>query len=346
MVRDPRRVEVTEICHARGCRTYIAVDPRSREACVVDPVLDNIRETMEALSSQRARVRYVVDTHSHGDHLSGGAALHARLGCDYVVHPNAENQNATARPSDGAILPLGEQQLTIHHAPGVTNDALVVEAPGALFTGDTLLIGTVGVRDAPGSDGNAWFDTMERLFRNRPSETVVHPGHDDMGRTMTTIRAERTGNRWLREDDREAFLNIYKNDTRQPGKDAQKILAANRQGLTRAPKDLAGAASGFRSPVEVLNDQQRRARGPAQPASRHASEAKATSPWTFVLAGLAIAVATVAGWMIDERIHGVAMGVGVVLLAIGMFRLERGPKTKRNADSELLYEGPSRGVPS
>ena len=346
MVRDPRRVEVTEICHVRGCRTYIAVDPTSREACVVDPVLDNMRETMEALSSQRARVRYVVDTHAHGDHLSGGAAMHARLGCEYVVHPNADNQCATARPADGASLPLGEQSLTIHHAPGVTHDALVVEAPGALFTGDTLLIGTVGVRDAPGSDGNAWFDTMERLFRNRPSETVVHPGHDDMGRTMTTIRAERTGNRWLREDDREAFLTIYASDTRRAGKDATKILAANRQGLKRAPKDLASAASGFQSPVEVLNEKQRRARGPAQPPSRHTTENSGISPWVFVVSGLAIAGSTVAGWLIDERLHGVAMGVGVILLAMGLFRLERGPRTKRNRGSELYYEGPSKGVPN
>ena len=59
-----------------------------------------------------------------------------------------------------------------------------------------------------------------------------------MGRAMTTVQAERRGNRWLREDDRESFLALFRADDRTPRRDAEQVLAANRQGLTKVPSDV------------------------------------------------------------------------------------------------------------
>ena len=250
MTRDPRGVQVLPVCHPRGCRTYVVVDPGTKEACVVDPVLDVLGDVLRILREESARLVWVVDTHSHADHVSGAAALRERTGCEVVMHPAAGAAAATVAAADGEVLPLGEALLRVHHAPGITPDAVVLEVPGALFTGDTLLIGTVGLRDAPGADAAAWFDTLHRIFAERDASTVLHPGHDDMGRVMTTLKQERTGNGWLRENDFDAFRDRFEADDRPLREDAAGVLAANREGVTRLPADVA-AASGLQDPAHA-----------------------------------------------------------------------------------------------
>jgi glyoxylase-like metal-dependent hydrolase (beta-lactamase superfamily II) len=335
MVRDPRRVEVVPIRHPQGCRSYVVLDPESREACVVDPLLDHVRETLDALQERQARLRWIVETHAHGDHLSGAAALRARTDAEIVAHPATRCEGATVRPDDGARLDLGEQGLVLHHAPGITDDALVLEAPGALFTGDTLLIGTVGLRDAPGSDPLAWFESLRRIFEDRDEETVIHPGHDDMGRDLTTLRAERTGNRWLREDDREAFLALYRGDDRQPRADAPKILEANRAGLQKVPRDLT-PSSGLAPPT-----------APAPvPGVPPAQERPAETPaggvaGVLVLTGALCAIGTILGWLVTPALHALSLLAALILLGFGLPALQARRRRKPSAP-ELYYTGPSR----
>jgi glyoxylase-like metal-dependent hydrolase (beta-lactamase superfamily II) len=338
MVRDPRSVEVVPIRHPRGCRSYVVVDPESREAAVVDPLLDHLRETIDALEAQRATLRWIVDTHSHGDHLSGAAALGARTGAAIVAHPKSPAGYATHRPADGERLPLGEQDLVVHHAPGITADALVLEAPGALFTGDTLLIGTVGLRDAPGSDGLAWYETLHRVFGGRSDETIVHPGHDDMGRDLTTLRAERTGNRWLREDDREAFLALYRGDGRSVRTDAPRILEANRTGLEKLPRDLE-PASGLEAPAARPPSAPRRP--PAPRPTETAPAGGAALAGLLVACGLLAAAGTVLGWLVAPWLHGLSLLAGLLLLGAGLPALEARRRRRPN-EPELHYLGPSR----
>ncbi|MDF1701275.1 MAG: MBL fold metallo-hydrolase [Planctomycetota bacterium] len=337
MVRDPRTVDVVAVAHPRGCRSYLVIDPISREACVVDPLLDHLRETLDALADNRATVRWVVETHAHGDHLSGAAALHARTGAEVVAHPAADSEVATHRAADGDTLPLGQHELLVHHAPGITRDAIVLEAPGALFTGDTLLIGTVGLRDAPGSDPHAWYETLDRVFGERDEATILHPGHDDMGRDMTTIKAERRGNRWLREDDRDAFLALYRADERTPRPDAEQVLSANRQGLTKLPSDVE-SASGFAPPTETVEQRS----GP----KRMDDPANAAAPSGFagllVLCGVLCALGTVLGWWWRPELHALSLLSALIMLGAGVSQLEGRRRGRRAKGPDFYYTGPSK----
>jgi len=332
-------MEVLPILHPRGCRSYVLVDPASREACVVDPLLDHLRETLEVLGEHKAGLRWIVDTHAHGDHLSGAAALHERAGGDVVAHPDASTEVATLRADDGSKLQLGEHHLVVHHAPGISTDALVLEAPGALFTGDTLLIGTVGLRDAPGSDADAWFDSLERIFAERTEETVLHPGHDDMGRDRTTLKAERRGNRWLREDDREAFRALHAADDREPRKDAPKILEANRGGLQKVPRDVE-AASGFEPPTDTVARESRYA-DPKQVDDKPAPAAPPGVAGLLVTAGALCALGTVLGWLLVPAFHALSLVAAVLLLGAGLPALEARRRTRPKGEA-FYYTGPSR----
>jgi len=339
MVRDPRRVEVVPIRHPRGCRSYVLIDPDSREACVVDPLLDHVRETTDALAEGHASLRWIVETHAHGDHISGANALRERAGGEVVVHPAAVSDVATHRADDGETLPLGEQELHVHHAPGITEDALVLEAPGALFTGDTLLIGTVGLRDVPGSDGDAWFTSLRRIFDERDEATILHPGHDDMGRDMTTLKAERRGNRWLREDDRESFLALYAADERTPRKDADRVLAANRQGLSQVPRDVE-AASGFAPPTEHVGESQ-----PRRVEEGRGTPTRNMAP-LLILCGSLAAAGTILGWLLHApALHALSLLAAVLLLGVGLPQLEGRRRAHRKANDDtpdFYYTGPSR----
>ena len=333
MLQDPKPVEVVAIRHPRGCRSYVAFDPESREACVVDPLLDHLRETLDTLHEHRASLRWIVETHSHGDHLSGAAALHARAGGDVVMHRNTESEIVTTRADDGLTLPLGEHELVVQHAPGITNDALILRAPGAIFTGDTLLIGTVGLRDAPGSDAQAWYQSLRRIFDDEPEQTVLHPGHDDMGRDRTTVKAERRGNRWLREDDLDSFLAIYQADDREPRKDAPKILEANRAGLQKVPRDVE-PASGFAAPTELLEP---------EPMGMEESRAGVTPGLSglLVAAGFLCAAGTILGWMFTPALHALSLVAALLLLGAGLPALEA-RRRSRPKGKEFYYTGPSR----
>jgi glyoxylase-like metal-dependent hydrolase (beta-lactamase superfamily II) len=339
MVRDPRAVEVVAVSHPKGCRSYVVVAPETKEAMVVDPLLDHVGDTLRILNEHGASLRWIVDTHSHGDHLSGAAALAAKAGGAVVMHPDAPSEVATVRPADGEVLPFGEHGVRVLHAPGNTRDAIVLETPGALFSGDTLLIGTIGLRDAPGADVDAWFDTLQRIFRDRPGPTVVHPGHDDMGRTMTTIAAQKTGNRWLRQDDREAFRTAWHADARPVRKDAGALLDANRQGLLQVPRNLE-AASGFVAPARLTEEATRRAGRRAEPAPDAAAGVAPGVQWLMLVAGLATIVGTVFGVGIHEGFLLLPGAAGVALVAVA---LRAGSRARRRADApELYYQGPVR----
>jgi rhodanese-related sulfurtransferase len=81
---------------------------------------------------------------------------------------------------------------------------LLVE--GHLFTGDALFAGGAGRTDFMGGSASDLFDTL-RVLEALPDETIVHPGHDYVGRPVTTIGEEKTGNPLLREHDRAAFVS-------------------------------------------------------------------------------------------------------------------------------------------
>lgn len=338
-------LDVDAIRNAGGAMAYVVTDPASRDAAVVDPVLEDVGEVLRVLSGRRATLRWIVDTHAHGDHLSGAALLHHKTGAEVVASSASDVRSATRRVAEGDVLPLGELKIVVRAAPGVSPDAIVLQGPGVLFTGDTLLVGTIGVRDAPGSDGGALYETMQRIFDPLPEDTVVHPGHDDMGRSKTTIKAEKRGNRWLREKDRDAFLARWASDPRVVAREAAEILSANREGVTTPPRDVetlqvhgrpaAGAGS-------VVAPQGMATGKPGTAAPRAGQVSRGVGD--IVLLGGAVAlIATVLGFLVHPAFHLASGLVGA--LAIGLGLTARGARSKRTSPG-LYYTGPQPRTPS
>src|SRR4029434_8290620 len=106
--------------------------------------------------------------------------------------------------TEGATTHLRGTTVSVLAAPGHTPDSLALLAEGHLFTGDALFVGGAGRTDFMGGSASDLFDTF-RAFEVLPEATIVHPGHDYIGRPETTIGAEKAENTLLRERDRAAL---------------------------------------------------------------------------------------------------------------------------------------------
>jgi glyoxylase-like metal-dependent hydrolase (beta-lactamase superfamily II)/rhodanese-related sulfurtransferase len=182
------------------------VDESTRAALAIDPRLDQVDRFLQALSARDARLTHVLDTHTHADHLSGVRRLAQATGAAVLAHTASKLRGPVRRVEAGARVELGARTVAILDAPGHTPDSLAVLVDGHLFTGDALFAGGAGRTDFMGGSPGDLFDTL-RAFESLPEATVVHPGHDYVGRAVTTIGEEKAANPLLREHDRAAFVS-------------------------------------------------------------------------------------------------------------------------------------------
>jgi sulfur dioxygenase len=228
-----------------GCLTYLVVDEASRTALVIDPRLDEVDQVIEALAVRSLRLAHALDTHTHADHLSGVHRLAQRTGATVFAHAASKLKGPARRIRGGETFELGTTTIKILDAPGHTPDSLAVLVDGHLFTGDALFVGGAGRTDFMGGSASALYDTF-RTFEALPDDTVVHPGHDYVGRAMSTIGEEKAQNPLLRERDRAAFVSRLSVATAPP---------ANMAAIVRHNLGEATAASIAPRDLQALRDE-------------------------------------------------------------------------------------------
>ncbi|MDA1194462.1 MAG: DUF2892 domain-containing protein, partial [Planctomycetota bacterium] len=229
----PRTVgalRVVPLLHPQGCRTYVVADPASGQALALDVHLDLVNAVEAMVRTEGWTLPYVVDSHTHADHPSGASALATRFGSTRIAHKLAEHAGVARHPADGDTLHLGDRTVTVRHAPGHTPDHMVLLVQGAVFSGDTLLIGSVARTDFLGGDAGQLHDTLHALFDALPADTLVYPGHDYAGREHTTLAAERSNNPWLAMSRTDFVANITANPPQRPA-NMDALLTLNREGM-------------------------------------------------------------------------------------------------------------------
>jgi glyoxylase-like metal-dependent hydrolase (beta-lactamase superfamily II)/rhodanese-related sulfurtransferase len=188
-----------------GCLAYLVIDEAGGAALAIDPRLDQVDRFVETMAARDARLTHVLDTHTHADHLSGARALARRTGAILLAHAAARLAPSIPRVAGGSTFTVGTRTVRVLDAPGHTPDSLALLVEGHLFTGDALFAGGAGRTDFMGGSATDLFATF-RTFEALPDATVVHPGHDYVGRPVTTIGAEKATNPLLRERDRATLV--------------------------------------------------------------------------------------------------------------------------------------------
>ena len=176
--------------------TYVLGDPWSREAVVIDPVVDRVQRDLTVLNELGLELKYVVETHIHADHVTSAAALRGRTGCRVAVGAATGAQNADIYLEDGSAIRFGLQALEIRSTPGHTSGciSLVAVTQPFLFSGDTLMIRGCGRTDFQSGCAKTLYRSVRDKLFSLADHTHVYPAHDYKGRTSSTIGEERLYN--------------------------------------------------------------------------------------------------------------------------------------------------------
>jgi hydroxyacylglutathione hydrolase len=192
------------------CNCSIFGDEQTREAIVVDPG-DEIGAIQEILDRRGLRVKAIVITHAHIDHIGGAAKLKQATGAPVYMNENdaelrdhldvqaawlgmrtPERTEIDTPAREGDVLQLGEAAFHVMHTPGHTQGSISLWIPSEnkLVAGDTLFRESIGRTDLPGGDGRQIVQSIRAKLFRLPDDAIVIPGHGG----ETTIEHEKRFN--------------------------------------------------------------------------------------------------------------------------------------------------------
>lgn len=190
---------------------YIVNDENTKETSVIDPGGD-FPEIKSYIETKGLKVKYIIITHGHGDHIGALKELKAYTGAAICIHREDHEMLKNSRknysadmggPSiempadrlleDGDILELGGTRLNIIHTPGHSRGGICIYCEGSLFSGDTLFACSIGRTDLEGGSMDEIIESIKKKLLVLPDETVVYPGHGP----SSTILTEKKRNPFL-----------------------------------------------------------------------------------------------------------------------------------------------------
>ncbi len=216
---------------AGSCYSYI-LSSRD-EALIIDPHISLLQEYNNYLTHNKFKLKFIVDTHTHADHFSLAAVLKKKFGVPVLMYQKAVSHVADTRLKDNDLLTIGTYRLNVVYSPGHTDDAICLYGEDKLFTGDTLLIGSVGRTDFQNGSAEAMFDTLQNL-KALGGETRIFPGHDYHEKRSSTIAEEKKTNPFLKEISKQAFVKDMRAKIIPKPFNIENIIRVNQKGTAAA----------------------------------------------------------------------------------------------------------------
>jgi sulfur dioxygenase len=208
--------------------TYLIADIATKEAILVDPVLEQVERDRKLLQELGLTLRYCLETHIHADHITGTEKLREATGCLGVVPANAQASCADIYIENGEILELGKVTIKAIATPGHTDshNAYLVNHDRVL-TGDALFIRGCGRTDFQNGDAGTLYDSVTQRLFTLPYDTLVYPGHDYRGHTVSTIWEEKHWNPRFVGRTRDNFIEFMTNLNLPDPKKMMEAVPAN-----------------------------------------------------------------------------------------------------------------------
>lgn len=190
---------------------FILADEKTKEAVVIDPG-DDAQDILGIIREKELKVKYIVNTHGHFDHVGANKSIKEATGAELLIHEGdapvlalAPRQSAafgmkpvSSPPADryvkhGDVITAGEVSLKILHTPGHSPGGISLLEQGMVFTGDALFAGSIGRSDFPGGDLMTLLGSIKTHLMTLPDDTKVFSGHGH----ASTIGEEREDNPFL-----------------------------------------------------------------------------------------------------------------------------------------------------
>ncbi len=187
--------------------TYLIADSETREAALIDPVLEQVDRDLGLIKELDLRLALVMETHVHADHVTGAGELRRRTDCQVAASEKGASC-VNVHVKEGDPVRLGGLTFRVLRTPGHTDDSVSYLLGDRVFTGDALLVRSVGRTDFQNGDAGQLYDSVTRVLFALPDETLVYPAHDYRGHAVTTIGEEKRHNARIAGRDREAFIQL------------------------------------------------------------------------------------------------------------------------------------------
>jgi sulfur dioxygenase len=193
--------------------TYLLADRNSKKAVLIDPVLEQVERDLRIIKELGLHLTYLLETHVHADHVTGAALLKEKTGAQTVVSQHGGVSNADIALKTGDKLTFGAHELQARETPGHTGGCITYvvqnENQTWAFTGDALFIRGCGRTDFQEGSAKTLYHSVHKQIFSLPDDTLIYPGHDYKGCTVSTVGEEKKFNPRLKtENDEAAFTAI------------------------------------------------------------------------------------------------------------------------------------------
>jgi glyoxylase-like metal-dependent hydrolase (beta-lactamase superfamily II)/rhodanese-related sulfurtransferase len=307
---------------ASSTYTYLLFDAESREAIIIDPVDEQLDRDLGMLKQYGLRLKYVVETHAHADHITSAGALIEHTGAVVATPIFCNVTPAAIQLNDGDVLTFGSEKIEAMLTAGHTAGSMSFVWRSHVFTGDTLLIGGCGRTDFQSGSAEALYDSITLILFKLPDHTTVWPAHDYKGQAKSSIGYEKEHNPRLNDEhgerrSRESFVALMNAlHLPKPRLIDQAVPANMIMGLHHE----AGANDTM---IDTI-----------QPAAGYAGDISAELAHQWMLSGKAR--------LVDIRSHAERAWVGFVPDALGIeWKIWPGMAMNPNFDTELKAAAPA-----
>ena len=192
--------------------TYLLADPVSREAMLIDPVLETVERDAKQIRDLNLNLKYVLNTHVHADHITGSGNLKKIFPECKSAIAEVSQAASDVKLRDFSSIFIGNRHVYCLSTPGHTDGCMsfVLDDKSMVFTGDTLLIRGCGRTDFQQGNSTTLYNSVHSKLFSLPKSTVVYPAHDYKGISCSSIQEESVHNPRLTKSLPE-FIEIMQN---------------------------------------------------------------------------------------------------------------------------------------
>jgi len=206
--------------------TYL-IGEQNKEAIIIDPVYEKFDLYQQVVEELKLELCFIIDTHTHADHITGAWQLHQKFGAQIVNGEQSICENIQLRLKENEVIKVNNQELKAIYTPGHTDDSYSYYFDDRIFTGDLLLIKSTGRTDFQNGSSKQSYDSIFNKILKLPDKTLLYPAHDYNGKTVSTIYEERNYNPRLQVKSSADYCQIMDNLHLPYPKYIDKALPAN-----------------------------------------------------------------------------------------------------------------------
>jgi glyoxylase-like metal-dependent hydrolase (beta-lactamase superfamily II)/rhodanese-related sulfurtransferase len=197
--------------HSSFTYTYLIGSRKGGEALIIDPVLEKVDHYLRLFEQLDLKLVKAIDTHLHADHITGLGALRDKTHCITLMGERSKVDVVSMRVADGDSVAIEGIRLQAIYTPGHTDDSYCFLMGDRVFTGDTLFIRGTGRTDFQNGDARTQYESIFTRLLTLPGDTLVYPGHDYKGDTVSSIAEERDYNPRLQVSSADQYVDIMNN---------------------------------------------------------------------------------------------------------------------------------------